>query len=72
MSYMIVLWNKDDLKWEVLHYSNTLADAERWYKEYVLKYPDCKFMMDYDQIHLNKFAAELRKLAEMFSGVRNV
>jgi disulfide oxidoreductase YuzD len=70
MRYMIVRWNKDTVAWDVLHYSNSLKDAERWYKEYVLKYPDCSFMLDYHQINLNKFANELRALAEKFKEAR--
>jgi disulfide oxidoreductase YuzD len=69
---MIVRWDKENLKWIVLHYSNSLKDAERWYEKYVLKFPDCKFMMDYNQISNNQFANELQKLMEKFDLIRHL
>jgi hypothetical protein len=69
---MIVRWDTSKLEWEVLHYSPNLHDAERWYQKYVLKYPNCRFMLDYNQINLNKFASDLRDLMKKFDMLRHL
>ena len=47
MNYIIVNWNAEDLRWEVLHYSHMGEDARTQYEKFKKSHPSCKFMIDF-------------------------
>lgn len=59
MKYTIIVleWDSNKLTYELLHYTHSSEDAEKWFKHYSENYENVKMMIDVKQVN-NHFARQ--------------